>query len=354
MDITKLYQKQISLTEWFASVNHEKTEAMRIEDNDKRERLKVLNDIIGLPFDRPHQFNATELDSPTPAFRKFLEEHGHELCALRLIPKGDLPKLRMRGHSINEAMQWYKEQNIDPSQYKADFVPHAEESTWATIFVVNAQGIFGEIIKGGHHQLTQGFREEMPMVFSYDYSKLTLEPYDRNAEEHVKQIIKRLRVPHDKQEFLHKQLGAKFSHDYLTGYFETAASEEFGLWFIDYNRILGDMYEKFEVHSAVQSGLTGRTGSPGKAKGKVRMLNEDNYLEEGEILVCMMTTPEHVPLMKKAAAIVTELGGILSHAAIVAREMRKPCITGVADVTKLLHTGDIVEVDADAGIVKRL
>ena len=62
--------------------------------------------------------------------------------------------------------------------------------------------------------------------------------------------------------------------------------------------------------------------------------------------------PEYVPLMKKAAAIVTDEGGITCHAAIVSRELNKPCIIGVKIATKVLKDGDLIEVDAEKGVVK--
>ncbi|MDD1444202.1 PEP-utilizing enzyme, partial [Dolichospermum sp. ST_sed3] len=65
-----------------------------------------------------------------------------------------------------------------------------------------------------------------------------------------------------------------------------------------------------------------------------------------------MTRPDFVPLMKKAGAVVTDAGGILSHAAIVSRELNKPCIIGTEVATNILKDGDIVEVDADKGIVR--
>ena len=114
IDLTELYKKQISLTEWFASIKHSKTETLRAEDNDKRERLAVLNSIIGLPFDKPHQFNAIDIVDQTESFRKFLIEHGEELCALRLIPiSPHLPKLRMRGSKVKDVINgWFKEQKM--------------------------------------------------------------------------------------------------------------------------------------------------------------------------------------------------------------------------------------------------
>ena len=85
MDLPALYKNQISLTEWFEKSDHRLTEDMRLEDNLKRERLKVLNEIIGLPYDKPVQFPASALVEETDSFKKFIEENGHRLCALRLI-----------------------------------------------------------------------------------------------------------------------------------------------------------------------------------------------------------------------------------------------------------------------------
>jgi hypothetical protein len=67
-----------------------------------------------------------------------------------------------------------------------------------------------------------------------------------------------------------------------------------------------------------------------------------------------MTRPEFVPLMKKAGAIITNEGGITCHAAIIARELKKPCIIGTKIATQVLKDGDFVEVDADAGVVRIL
>ena len=66
------------------------------------------------------------------------------------------------------------------------------------------------------------------------------------------------------------------------------------------------------------------------------------------------THPTYVPGMHKAAAIVTNEGGIASHAAVVARELLKPCIVGTKTATKVLQDGDLVEVDATTGIVKKV
>ena len=71
--------------------------------------------------------------------------------------------------------------------------------------------------------------------------------------------------------------------------------------------------------------------------------------EDGEILVTTMTSPSMMPLAKKAAAIVTNEGGICSHAAIVSREFGIPCIVGTGNATRTFKDGDIIEVNATEG-----
>ena len=92
-------------------------------------------------------------------------------------------------------------------------------------------------------------------------------------------------------------------------------------------------------------------------RGVVRLLyssDDINKVRRGDILVATMTLPNYIPAMEKAAAFVTDEGGILCHAAIISREMRKPCIIGTKIATKIFKDGDRVEVDADRGIVRKL
>lgn len=107
--------------------------------------------------------------------------------------------------------------------------------------------------------------------------------------------------------------------------------------------------------------LGGQIASKGWADGLVRIVIPGGLSDlkkmfkdfrDGEVLVTTMTQPNMVPIMKKAAAIVTDEGGLTSHAAIIAREFGIPCIVGTQVGTKVLKTGDRVEVDADAGQIK--
>ena len=86
----------------------------------------------------------------------------------------------------------------------------------------------------------------------------------------------------------------------------------------------------------------------------VKSSKEQDKIRAGDILVTAMTTPDYLPCMNKAVAFVTDEGGITCHAAIVAREMNKPCIIGTKIATQVLKDGDLIEVDANNGIVKIL
>lgn len=359
-DLAKLFTTQKSLTEWLEDIKHSRVAEIRQDDNDKRERLKVLHQVIGLPFDQPVQFTAQQLHDKVAEVEQYLEEHGSELCALRLIPlKGGLPKLRMRGKKVAAAYEWFQEQRVDPSKYRADYIPHSDRSLWATIFVVNDHGIFGEIIRGGHHQLTQGMYEQgnTPYTFAFDFSTWQIQPESSEVRSVLEGIVSYLKVPADKQSELQEKLQATFAHDYLKGYFETSEPEEFGLWFIDYSQVMGELLSdvgSLPTGSQNASLVHGQIGCKGVAEGMVRIVDasgRDDKFPDGAVLVCGVTTPEFVPLMQKCSAIVTDQGGILSHAAIVARELKKPCIVGTHNATQALEDGQKVRVDAHKGIV---
>ncbi len=101
--------------------------------------------------------------------------------------------------------------------------------------------------------------------------------------------------------------------------------------------------------------LKGIPACAGNAEGIVKVasgVKDISKFNEGDILVAKITEPSMVIMMNKAAAIITDTGGITSHAAIVSRELGKPCIIGTKFATKVLKDGDLVEVDADIGVVK--
>ena len=98
--------------------------------------------------------------------------------------------------------------------------------------------------------------------------------------------------------------------------------------------------------------VSGAPASPGIGTGPVKILKspkEIGKIQRGDVLVAPMTSPDYVPAMKKAAAIVTDQGGQTSHAAIVSRELGIPCVVGTKLATKILRDGSIVSVDGSTG-----
>lgn len=103
--------------------------------------------------------------------------------------------------------------------------------------------------------------------------------------------------------------------------------------------------------------LSGMSACRGKVRGIAKVLRDSNdghKMNQGDILITTMTTPDFVPYMRKACAIVTDEGGVTCHAAIVSRELGIPCIVGTKHATEVFRDGDFVEVDANTGKVKKI
>lgn len=109
-------------------------------------------------------------------------------------------------------------------------------------------------------------------------------------------------------------------------------------------------------HSSGPQVLTGTVACRAEESiiGTVRVVESSRnaVFEKGEILVTPMTSPDFIHLMRDALAIITDIGGLMSHAAVVSRELNKPCIIGTKRATELLHTGDRVEIDTETGTIR--
>lgn len=123
----------------------------------------------------------------------------------------------------------------------------------------------------------------------------------------------------------------------------------------DKNQINKLLNEFIDTPTKNTKEIKGVVASNGYAKGKAKIFlipKDVDKMKKGDILVTTMTTPDFVPLMKKSSAIITDAGGLLCHAAIISRELKKPCIISTKFATQVLKDGDLVEVDADKGIIK--
>ena len=129
-----------------------------------------------------------------------------------------------------------------------------------------------------------------------------------------------------------------------------------GTEFIYDNKLIKKIRSTFLSVKAIKE-IKGNIVSRGQARGRVGLILDNSDLvkfQAGRVLVSNFTTPEYVPAMKKAIAIITDDGGITCHAAMIARELGKPCVVGTKEATRLLKNGDLVEVDASAGLIRIL
>lgn len=113
------------------------------------------------------------------------------------------------------------------------------------------------------------------------------------------------------------------------------------------------------IDSSIDQDMKGLVACVGPTiEGEARVIlsprGSNIVFEDGDILIAFETTPDYVPLMKRAGAIVTEHGGITSHAAIVARELGKPCIIGVKNVTRLIKDGMTIRVSTQENLIQLL
>ena len=132
-----------------------------------------------------------------------------------------------------------------------------------------------------------------------------------------------------------------FYHD---GYIEVVTNK----------RIIDNTFQALEGDLHHIRELKGVVACKGKVTGRAKIITHSDDLtkiEDGDIFVAKYTFPNFTPYMLKSAAIVTDEGGITSHAAILSREYNKPCVINTKRATSLLKDGDLVEVDATKGIV---
>jgi phosphoenolpyruvate synthase/pyruvate phosphate dikinase len=119
--------------------------------------------------------------------------------------------------------------------------------------------------------------------------------------------------------------------------------------------------QRYQLNEIKNQELKGMVANRGFVKARARIVLVEDYeafanasksFSDGDILVTTMTSPVMMTLAKRASAIVTDEGGITSHAAVISREFNIPCVVGTHDATRIIKNGDIVEVDANKGIVK--
>ena len=350
------HNKIPSLTEWMEKINLPNILEFRNEDNQKYSRLEKLHKIIGINYNIPEKIGIGDI---TKKFKNLYTKKRNLKCNIRIIPKTpNFPKLRIRATPFKEGMEWFYKQKIKPANYEnIEIIKYNEEILYSAVFLINDFGIWGEAINGYLWQLAYGVHKKNPALFNFNFKKWDFDSSDRLMVKLIRQSIRTLLIDDENQkEKLENYLDAEFTTDgYLKGYFEFVIWPDEGTLFMDYNRVIYKLMNNFTFSLKKKKEIRsdGICANPGMAHGRARIINnptENNFTEE-DILICKVATIEHAQMIKKAKAIITEQGNILSHISIVSRELNKPCIVMAKDITKKIQNGDKIFIDATKGTI---
>jgi len=345
-------EKSTSLQKWNKIINSIFHKHLSIEDTKDRELIYSRLHGLGLPHERCISFPVgqfpTKNDFETAIARLGIPYWVSAVPDARFGQLNRQSKLRLydleSGWEFINKLQSKKEYKIIVMQYadNPDFK--------GTALISRAGNGVVEFITGDRHYImTRGFTLTDPMLF------------DRNG---IKRYSKT--VVEDKQNKLFDLLNTVYGH--LELQYGTIDRKK-QITFFDFNeekaymkidKIWNDLNEYFSCKKKAQKKfLYGLPASSGKASGRCVVVHHEtagiyDQVKKGDILVSDTTTPEMTMIMKKVSAIVTDLGGVTSHAAIVCRELRIPAVVGVGNATEHLKTGDMIRVDADKGEIETL
>ena len=210
-----------------------------------------------------------------------------------------------------------------------------------------------------------GLRNEPLFALAYQLRKKTEKIIYQAVEkllDSLKQLKPQLKLSIDvltfNEIYNNKIPSAKVINDRKSGFIYFNGHIYTGISLNDFqkNRKVNILEDKKDIGDGIDI-IKGVVAMNGLARGRAKIVfnsEQLNKVKTGDILVAPMTTPNYLSALKRAAAFVTDEGGITCHAAIVAREMKKTCIIGTKIATKVLKDGDLVEVDAKKGIVRKL
>ena len=184
-------------------------------------------------------------------------------------------------------------------------------------------------------------------------------------EKYLKEIARRTKTNVEKLSFLSYQEIIKFLKEkrFPPGDRKSFVLGKFNNWKPLFGKEAEKIIERFERVSPNLRFLKGEVAYPGRYRGRVQIIFLDlkadlkkkiTKMKKGDVLVAGTTGPEMILACQKAGAIITEEGGICSHAALISRELKIPCLIGTKIATRILREGDLVEVDAIEGVVRLL
>ena len=356
------------LTEWFIDLKKIGVEPANYEDFlnkelSKFQHLEKMHADVGIPIPEYFTFDCRDFRDGSTNLSSFFEHSSTGKFSIRAEPKKDqankLPTQRKHGISKEECYKFVESLDDEVDKYVIR-IWEWDLPLYSGIMVVNHDGIFMEIAEGIHMQLSQGWLNKNTLMHAW---MIFSDPHSASFNFDFKDNVVE-RLAYDIASFIKPGKPVsdyKTVNGYIIGSYDFMYYQSLGIRFNDHNdsKIFTDLALKSLPLSiepnAASADITGLGACSGKVSGRVRVaknVQDAMSLEKGEILVTEMTSPEYVPYMSYAKAIVTDYGGILCHAAIVSREINIPCIVGTVDATKRLKTGDEIYMDASKGFIR--
>lgn len=353
----KIVQKTLDdaippLIEWMKRIKKNNV-AIINEDYQKYTRLRILSSFIGIFCNGP----IATIPTKKIIGDKYTIENinNKKKCGWRLLPANTKhPKLRTRGKTFIENITWLTNNKIDHRKYPTiEIIPQFQRAYMSAVFVITDKHVIGEMIRGDLWQLIYGVHKNLNIVnFIFDYDKWTFSKRDLLIEKILKKAVKKLKVVDRKKRLeMKKQIKANFNkHNNLIGYFEFRTDGK-KILFTDYDRVVERLFHKQNLLN--KSYIKGFCACPGIALGKIKnIINpKKQTLKKGEILVCPLLTIHQLDNLKKCSAVISKYGNQLSHAAIVARELKKPFVTNLGKNINNLKDGQEALVDATNGTI---
>ncbi len=333
------------------------------QDLNKWPRLHTLRDVLGLPIDEHTHFSADDILNQTKKFKDFFAAAKSDRFSIKAEPKDEhaktLHRVRKHGVSQQECIEFTRSLTPSPQMYKLSIWEN-HRAEYSGIFLITDTSVYVEWKRGEPSALTQGTSDPKNALHA---EQVDLKAFPASSALNADQ-----RIIYAAVRFLDAK-GRKLPFSvndagFVKGYFEFIFyTGGVGYRFIDFttSRLMNNLAQKLETSTRPTSSpdaiLKGLGASQGIAHGRaVVVKSSDDFpkVRQGDVLIAHITTPEFLPIFGKVAAIITDFGGLTSHPAIMARELKIPCVVNTKDATSILHDGDTVEVDGTGGSVRKL
>lgn len=349
-------QKNTSLQAWGKFTEKYFGKKLRIEERKDREFIYTLLKEFGLPHERFYAFKSGDNISKDD-FSKAVGDLGFPYW-ISATPRSGVKNLnrlsKLRIESTQEGWEFIRSLPR-PSGYKIIVMQYANNPEFkGTAMVSKSLNGIADFVKGDRHpQLTSGLTLSDPMLFN---SQKIIHYSDTISKEHQDLIYTYINDRPGHYEFQYGTLDRIRGISFLD-YNDELAYEDIDLLFNDL--VIYHTHKKITDMGDRDIVVRGLPASLGKVQGSCKIILSSNTqayseIKNGEILITDATNPDMTPLMKKVSAIVTDLGSVTCHAAIVCRELKIPCIVGTRNATSVLKEGTLLEVDAYKGLVRKL